>query len=55
MTSNDLKTPQVVSDAETTKNRTTDKKRKLKGGSVHEIDEINDEYLDESIRYNNNQ
>ena len=55
----DLKRPQKielvkpVSNAVTTVNDTTNDKNKLKGGSVHEIDEINDEYSDEILHKNN--
>ena len=48
-TSNHLKRPQKVElvNSDSAINRTTNKKTRLKGGSVHEIGEINDEYLDE--------
>ena len=36
-----------------TVNHITKKKTKLKGGSMHEIDEINGEYLDEILHNTN--
>ena len=59
VTSNDLQRPQKNklgkpnSNADSAVNRTTNKKSKLKGGSMHEIDEINDEYLDKIFHKNN--
>ena len=41
------------SNADSAVDRTTRKKRKLKGGSVYGIDEINDEYMDETFASNN--
>ena len=46
MTSNDLK----ATSNEPVKN---EKKNKLKGGSVHDIVEINEHYLDESLQNSN--
>ena len=42
-----------VSNTDSSINQTTNKKRKLEGGSVHEIDEINDEDSDEILHNNN--
>ena len=59
VTSKDLKGHQriklnkSVANADSTVNHTSNKKGKLKDGSMHEIDEINDEYLDEILHNNN--
>ena len=45
MTSRDLKKLNTLT--------TQRKKRQMKGGSVHEIDEINDKNLDEILHNNN--
>ena len=55
VTSKDLKRPQnneivkPVSNADSTVNHTTNRKNKLKCGSVNEIDKINDEFSDEIV------
>ena len=43
----------MISNTDSAVNRTTTKKSRLKGGSVHEIGEINDEHLDEILHNNN--
>ena len=50
----DLKRPQKIElvKPNSAVNRTTNNKNKLKGGSMCEIVEINDEYLDEILLYN---
>ena len=54
-TSNDLKKPQKIEllkpdpNADSAVNRTTNMKSKLKCGSMHEIGEIKDDYLDETL------
>ena len=56
MTSNYLKRPQLTSKEPTNENLKSLKsknKNSLKAGSVHENIEINDEYLDETLHYNN--
>ena len=55
MTSNDFKKPQKIEVVKRVSNVvSTSKKNKLKGGSLWEILEINDEYLDEILHNNNN-
>ena len=55
MTSIDLRRTENIElvKADSGVNRSTNKKRKLKSGCVHEIGEKNDEYLDEILRKNN--
>ena len=59
MISNDLKRTQkiellkLVSKADSAVNHITKKKSKLKGGSVQEIDEFNDNDLDEALQSDN--
>ena len=43
MTSTDLQSPQKIEYTDSGVHRTTNKKSKVKGGSMREIDEINDE------------
>ena len=50
MTSNDLKRPQSTSNENSKKTKT---KTNLKGGSIQESVEINDQYLDENLQNNN--
>ena len=50
MTSTDLRRPKKI---ELVKLVSNNKKNKLKGGSVQETDENNDEYLDEILQNNN--
>ena len=54
-TSNDLKRPQKseLVKPDSVANRITNKKSNMRRGSMHEIREINEEYLDE-IFHNNN-
>ena len=51
MTSKILKSPRKIDQVkpESAVNRITNKKSKLKGGSMHQSDEINDEYVDEIL------
>ena len=59
MNSRDLKIPQKIelvktdSNADSAVNRTAKMIGKLKGGSMHEIGEANDEYFDENLHNNN--
>ena len=49
----DVKRLQITPNVRSTFNHTTNKKTKLKGGSMHEIGEINDDFLDEILHKNN--
>ena len=59
MNPNDLKGPQIItlvktgSKADSVDNRTMNKKNKLKGGSMLEIGQIDNEHLVENVHTNN--
>ena len=48
----DLKRSRMISNTDSAVNHATNKKSKLKGGSMHEIGEINDENSDEILHTN---